>query len=50
MLQWRRNIFKDKLVHANSRDLHSVHVAPAETMLWFQSIDGIDHKIQEAVE
>jgi len=29
---------------------HSVHVVPAETVLWFQSIDGIDHKIQEAVE
>lgn len=27
-----------------------MHVVPAEMMLWSQSIDGIDHKIQEAVE
>lgn len=32
------------------RGLLSVHVVPAEMMLWLQRIDGMGHKIQEAVE
>jgi len=50
MLQSRRNIFKRQIGSCKYLWLALGHVVPAEMVLWFQWVDGMDHKMEEVAE